>query len=236
MKRKRPSIPVAAWRRRRASKIVSHVLRVQGEERPAKAAPMIRGLWPSEAAVAKILDDTGREFVPPGLDPNALRADLNQCRREILAKQVDTAAYRKSYEKAAARTGKQAAALRALLKNSGNRLFDQELWFTFDHGEYDLVLALTSKIELEAKRIADAGIVAQDAAGGPKEYLVELLKPIYECHFGRTAGRDHEYDGPFPQFAAAVGREMSCKLRVSKHTVHKSLAKISACKKLPRTT
>jgi hypothetical protein len=190
------------------------------------------GFWPSEKAVARILDAT--ELTPTNID--ALRSDLNQCRGEILAKQIDSAAYRTSHKKSAARTGKQAAALRALLKNSGNGLFDRELWFTFDPGEYDLAIALLSKIELEAKRIAGAGITAQDTAGGRKYYLIAILKPIYERHFGRTAGRSHEYDGPFPRFIAAVSAEMSRNLRVSKHTVHKFLAKSRVCKKLPRTT
>jgi hypothetical protein len=228
MSRKRPSVPAAAWGRGvHARKIVSYALRAQGEGRAAKAAPMSRGLWPSEAAVARVLDATGRKFVPSGLDPNALRADLNRHRGEILAKQIDTAAYRKGHKKAAARTGKQAAGLRALLKNSGNRLFDRQLWFALDLGEYDLAIALCAKIESEAERIAGAGITAQYTGDATKPHIVKLLAPIFKAHFGRDPGKSRHPDGgeiygPFIRFVQAVGREIH--IKISLGTIEAALA------------
>jgi hypothetical protein len=187
-------------------------------------------LWPSEAAVARIVDAT--RLTPA--DIGALRSDLSNCRWEILAKQIDTAAYRKSHKKAAARIGKQAAAQRALLKNSGNGLFDRQLSFALDPGEFDQAIALLSKIESEAERIAGDGITAQNTRGGRKDYLVALLEPIYGRHFNRPPGRSHDYDGPFPRFIEAVSAEMGRSLLTSKHTVHKSLARSRVGKKPPR--
>jgi hypothetical protein len=193
-----------------------------------------RGLWPSEAAIARILDATGRKFVPAELDLSALRADLYRCRGEILAKQIDTQAYRKSHKKAADTISKQVRELRELLLSSGNGLFDRELWAALDPGDYELALGLLSRIESEAARIAKAGVDVQAAVGGPKEHLAKLLIPIYENRLGRAAGRDADSSGPFPRFVEAVGAAMGRRLRISKHTVHKSLANSRVGKKLVR--
>jgi hypothetical protein len=69
-----------------------------------------RGLWSSETCVTSILDATGLS-IPPEFNLNALRADLNECRKQTLAKQIDTATYRKSHKKAAAETIKRAQGL-----------------------------------------------------------------------------------------------------------------------------
>jgi hypothetical protein len=121
-----------------------------------------------------------------------------------------------------------------LLKNSGNGLFDRQLSFALDPGEFDQAIALLSKIESEAERIAGDGITAQNTRGGRKDYLVALLEPIYGRHFNRPPGRSHDYDGPFPRFIEAVSAEMGRSLLTSKHTVHKSLARSRVGKKLPR--
>ena len=61
--------------------------------------PLDRWLWPSEKVIAGILDATGRQRVPADLDITALRTDLNQCRGDIFAKQIDTIGYRGDSQK-----------------------------------------------------------------------------------------------------------------------------------------
>jgi hypothetical protein len=183
---------------------------------------MLAGLWPSVAATGRILDATGRELVPTGLDFEALRADLFQCRRDTLGKQIDTAQYRKSYKKGAQVIADRARALGALLKSSGNRLLDERLWVDLDPEHHELprvLVSLAHKAEHIGKQSID---VVHD--GGHKAYLVGLLGPIYQRHFKRQPGRTHDGSGPFPRFVEAVSCEMGGSIRVSKHTVHKSLA------------
>jgi hypothetical protein len=183
---------------------------------------MPRSLWPSEAATQRILNATG--IVPRGLDVDALRADLYQCRRDTLAKQIDTAAHRKGHKKAAAATIEHAQALLALLKSSGSGLFDRQLWSALDPGDYENAGVILDRIAREADRIAREGIDVVTAGSGPKDYVVGLLIPIYKRHFKRPAGTAHDGSGPFPRFVEAVSAYMGSSIRVSRHTVHKSLA------------
>jgi hypothetical protein len=183
-----------------------------------------RLLWPSEAAIARILDATGRKFIPSNINIAALRADLSRCRWQVLPKQIDTAAFRESHKKGAAATTEHARALRSLLKSSGNRLFDWQLWVALDPGDHDSALGLLERIASEADRIAKRGVDVINSDGGPKDYLVQLLGPIYKRHFQRKAGRSHDSSGPFPRFVEAVSGEMGPSIRTSRHTVHKSLA------------
>jgi hypothetical protein len=111
-----------------------------------------RGLWPSEACVTRILDATRLQFVPSEFNLDALRADLNDCRNQILAKQIDTGAYRKSHKKSATSVSKQATALRTLLEKSGNGLLTRQLWAALDPGEYVSALALLGKIASEGRK------------------------------------------------------------------------------------
>jgi hypothetical protein len=183
------------------------------------------GLWPSEPAIARVLDATGRQFVSADLDIAALRADLCQCRDAVFGKQIDTAGYRRGYKKAAAKTIKAARTLRALLKSSGNGFFDWQLRAALaPGGDHANAIALLETIEREAEKVASQGIdVVLDAPGGPKDYLVRLLEPIYERHFKRPPGRSHDSSGPFPRFVEAISGEMGRSIRVSRYTVHKSL-------------
>jgi hypothetical protein len=181
------------------------------------AQPVPAGLWPDEAAVARMLDATGRQFVPKDFSSNALRADLNRFREEIIDKQIDTAGYRKGHKEAAAEVGELARALGALVKSSGNGLFDRQLWFAFGPGEYDLTLALLSKIESKAKIIADDGIPVLETGGGAKDYLARRLWPIFQAHFGRDTRRSRspgggEPYGPFVRFVQAVGSEINMEI------------------------
>jgi hypothetical protein len=182
--------------------------------------PFDRALWPSAAAITRVLDATGRQHIPADLDIAELRADLNQCRAGILAKQIDTAEFRGSYKKAAAETIKHALGLRSLLQRSGNGLFDRQLRFALDPGDHEYAIALLETIALAADKIASQPIDMIDTPGGPKYYLVRLLAPIYERHFKRSAGRE----GPFSRFGEAVSAEMGRSIRVSHHTIRKSLA------------
>jgi hypothetical protein len=183
--------------------------------------PFDRALWPSEAAIIRVLDVTDRQLVPADLDIAALRADLNQCRMGFLAKQIDTAEFSSSYKKAATETIKHARALRQLMASSGNRLFDLRLFGVFDEGVYNHLFAVLGTVISETKKIASRGIdVVHDSPSGRKDYLVRLLVPIYERHFKRPAGRE----GPFSRFVEAVSVEMGRSTRVSRHTTRKSLS------------
>jgi hypothetical protein len=193
-----------------------------------------RFFWPSEAAVARIFDATGRKFTQK-VNIEKLRSDLHRCRWQILGKQVDSAAYRKSHKKAAAEVTKQALKLDGLLRSSGNRVVDMQLWAALDQDEHDEARALLKRIAAEAKKIAEDGYGDMLAALGEtqrasgtkdrptKPHLVDLLKPIYEAHLNRPAGRSHDDGGPFPRFVCAVSKEMGRSIRVSRHTVHKAL-------------
>lgn len=185
---------------------------------------MLAGLWPSVAETARILDDTGREIIPAGFDIEALRADLYRCRLSIIEKKIDTAGYRKSHKKAATNATKQARALIALLKSSGNGLFDRQLWSALDPGDHENAGVLLDRIAREAERIGHEGIDAVPAQSGAKDYVVEVLVPIYEQHFKRTAGTAADGSGPFSRFVYSVSERMGRSIRVSHHTVHKSLA------------
>lgn len=183
-----------------------------------------RALWPSETAITRVLDVTGQQFVPADLNVSALRADLNQCRVDLLAKQIDNAAYRASYKKAAAETIKHARALRQLLASSGNRLFDLQLFGVFNIGDRDHLFAVLGTVIRETKKIASQGIDVVDTPSGSKDHLVRLLGAIYKRHFKRPPGRSHDSGGPFPRFVEAVSKEMGRSIRVSRHTVHKTLS------------
>jgi hypothetical protein len=187
------------------------------------------GLWPSEAATARIVTAT-RVDTPPDFDISALRADLHRCRNDVFDMQIDAKGYRKNHLRAGGAIAEHAWALRALLISSGNGLFDWQLISALDPGDHDCALALLDAIARKADKISSQGIgldvgpAAGPARKGTKDSVVGLLVPIYERHLKRPAGRSHDSSGPFPRFVEAVSAYMGRSIRVSRHTVHKSLA------------
>jgi hypothetical protein len=191
-----------------------------------------RLLWPSAKVTTQILEATALD-IPSDFDSDALRIDLNRCREYVLARQIGAAGFKKGHKKAAAAIAEHARKLADLLKCSGNRLVDLQLWMALELGHYDAALKLLETIAREAGKISARGVTVgaeflnghgSKGARATKDYIVELLGPIYERHFGRPAGRSHDGFGPFPRFVDAVSAAMGRSLRVSRHTVHKSLA------------
>src|SRR5262245_10400259 len=179
--------------------------------------------WPSEKAIEKILTATGEDIVPPGLKVDTLRDDLHECHWQLRLKQAGSAGYRKSYKRQARDVVEHVNELKRLIGPYVNGLFYQQLRDKLDPGDYDAVVESLIRI----KNVANIVLSETDskAAGGTKDYLVQLLIPIYRKHFKREPGRSHDSSGPFPRFVAAVSKEMGRSLRTSRHTVHKALAK-----------
>jgi hypothetical protein len=191
----------------------------------------LRLLWPSAKVTTQILEATGLEL-PSDFDSDALRIDLNRCREAVLARQIGTAGFKKGHKKAAGAIAGHARKLAELLGRSGNRLVDIQLWCTLEPGHYGVILNFLETIAREAEKISAQGVTVGTENGrgskttkGTKDYIVvELLEPIYKRHFKRPAGRSHDGSGPFPRFVDAVSAAMGRSVRVSRHTVHKSLA------------
>src|SRR5262245_45606004 len=181
------------------------------------------GLWPSKAKTELIITATGIDF-PAGQDTAELRADLNQCRLQILDKQINKG-YLKGQKQKAKASAKKASELRQIITSGG--LFHRRLWMALD--DYESLVNSLIRIEQISDDFLKTNYKTADG-GGIKESLVELLVPIYENHFNKRAGRRRDGSGPFQRFVEAVSNEMGDSLRTSPHTVYRAFSKNGSIK------